>query len=62
MNVICVDVDNVGSALTIGKDYQVFLENNIGYYITDDSGITHWYSKWRFSISEWREKQLNKLL
>jgi hypothetical protein len=66
MNVICIDTDNKGSdiklSLTIGKSYKIIRENNIGFYLEDDSGSIQWYSKWRFSISEWREKQLNKLL
>lgn len=66
MIVICMDTDNKGSdvklSLTIGKSYRVIRENNIGYYITDDSGITQWYSKWRFSISEWRDSQIEKII
>ena len=66
MNVICIDTDNKGSdrelSLTIGKSYKVIRENNIGFYLEDDTGSIQWYSKWRFSRSEWRDNQIDKIL
>lgn len=66
MIVVCIDLDNSGSSLelelTLGKEYEVLRENNVGYYIKDDKDITSWYSKWRFSQAEWRDKQIDKIL
>lgn len=66
MIVVCIDTSNIASDsrldLTIGKEYHVYLENSVGYYVTDDCGLTQWYSKRRFSAAEWRDKQIDKVL
>jgi len=66
MNVICVKTENYGSErklpLTIGKEYVVLLENEIGYYVTGNDGISQWYFKDKFSREEWRENQIKKIL
>jgi hypothetical protein len=66
MIVVCVKNENYGSQkelpLTIGKEYEVLLENQIGYYITGNDGIPGWYFKSKFSREEWRDKQIDKIL
>lgn len=66
MIVVCVKKENYGSQkelpLTIGKEYEVLLENQIGYYITGNDGIPGWYFKSKFSREEWRDKQIDKIL
>ena len=43
----------VGMALTIEKLYPVIAQNDLEYYITDDSGLQNWYSKDYFKLITW---------
>ncbi len=49
MKIICIDTSKLPTAsLTENKFYEILYETDHWYEITDDTGYTSLYDKWRF--------------
>ena len=64
MKVICIDVSNLTTpTLTENKFYEIVYETNYWYEITDDTGHTAFYDKWRFlTIYRLRDQRINEII
>jgi hypothetical protein len=63
MKVVCIDDgrEKRKLPLTIGKVYEVVIEDSSGYKVFDDEYRWKFYWKGRFSVVEYREKILQEL-
>jgi hypothetical protein len=60
MKLVCVDIDNIGNELTLGKIYDIRGETSSSYRILNDHNDFSWYAGYHFRIVRTIKKSGNE--